>query len=429
MTMTYFTIIFITLLLLHTLTKVYLSVRQIRFVSLHREKVPSAFAQKISLLSHQRASDYTIANQRFHLINIFIDVIVLLGFTLFGGLTWLNTLITEYISSPIWYQIVLVLAVSFIGQLIHLPFSLYRTFVLEQSFGFNRMTPKLFLLDTIKSTIVSLIIMLPLLYIGFTLAESYLYSADGFSVTWWKFALVAGSFFIVVMLLMMLIVPTVIMPLFNKFTPLDHPELQERIQALAQRANFALKALFVMDGSKRSAHGNAFFTGFGKSRRIVFFDTLLEKLSPVEIEAVLAHELGHFKHKHIIKRLGVTFVMVFLFFGVLAYLLDKTWFYAGLGVFPDIGQPPLGIAVVLFSLVLPVFTFWYTPISRYLSRRDEFEADHYAAQQSDAQALISALVKLYDDNASTLTPDPVYSAFYDSHPPASIRIQHLNSLP
>lgn len=414
--MTVFTIIFITLLLIQTLVRTYLSIRQIRFVSQHKGQVPSAFAHKISLTSHQRAADYTIARQRLHLIEIFMDVVVLLGFTLLGGLTALNNFITSHINSPIWYQILLLIAVSIITQLISLPVSIYRTFVLEQSFGFNRMTAGLFIKDLIKETLLGLIISVPLLYALFAFLDKL------YTPYWWIWAWGGFSIF---MLFMMFIGPSVIMPLFNKFTPLDNPELQERIQSLAQRANFALKALFVMDGSKRSAHGNAFFTGFGKNRRIVFFDTLLAKLTPAEIEAVLAHELGHFKHKHILKRLVMMFVMMFLFFAVLGFLLDKSWFYAGLGVFPGISQPIFGIAIVLFMLVVPVVTFLFTPINSWFSRKDEFEADSYAAKQSDANELISALVKLYDDNASTLTPDPVHSAFYDSHPPASIRIEHL----
>lgn len=414
--MTVFTIIFITLLLIQTLVRTYLSIRQIRSVSQHKGQVPTAFAHKISLTSHQRAADYTIARQRLHLIEIFMDVVVLLGFTLLGGLTALNHFIASHINSPIWYQILLLIAVSIITQLISLPISIYRTFVLEQSFGFNRMTAGLFIKDLIKETLLGLIISVPLLYALFAFLDKF------YTPYWWIWAWGGFSIF---MLFMMFIGPSVIMPLFNKFTPLDNPELQERIQSLAQRANFALKALFVMDGSKRSAHGNAFFTGFGKNRRIVFFDTLLAKLTPAEIEAVLAHELGHFKHKHILKRLVMMFVMMFLFFAVLGFLLDKSWFYAGLGVFPGISQPIFGIAIVLFMLVVPVVTFLFTPLNSWFSRKDEFEADSYAAQQSDANELISALVKLYDDNASTLTPDPVHSAFYDSHPPASIRIEHL----
>ncbi len=420
MTITSFTIIFIVLLVSQTLTQFYLSSRQVKAVSLHKDRVPPEFAHKISLTSHQRAAKYTIAHQRVFLLEVLVDVALLLGLTLFGGLTWINTQLSMLISSPIWYQIALVLSVFAISTVISLPFSLYRTFVLEASFGFNRMTPGLFVMDLIKSTLLSLAIMVPLLYGVFVFLENF------YGPNWWIWIWASFIFFTMIL---MFIGPKFIMPLFNKFTPLDNPELQERIQALAKRANFGLKELFVMDGSKRSSHGNAFFTGFGKNRRIVFFDTLLNKLTPPEIEAVLAHELGHFKHKHILKRIVMSVVISFIFFAALDYFMDKTWFYAGLGVFPGIGQPIFGIAIVLFSVViLPIFTFWYTPVSSFLSRKDEFEADRYAASQSNANDLISALVKLYDDNAATLTPDNLHSAFYDSHPPASVRIQHLKTV-
>lgn len=416
MTITSFTIIFIVLLVSQALAQFYLSSRQIKAVSQHKDQVPPEFAHKISLHSHQRAAKYTVARQRIFLLEVLVDVALLLGLTLFGGLTWINTQLSMLISSPIWYQIALVLSIFTISAIISLPFSLYRTFVLETSFGFNRMTPGLFVMDLIKSTLLSLAIMVPLLYGLFVFLENF------YSPNWWIWVWAGFSVFT---LLLMFIGPKFIMPLFNKFTPLDNPELQERIQALAKRADFGLKELFVMDGSKRSSHGNAFFTGFGKNRRIVFFDTLLNKLNPPEIEAVLAHELGHFKHKHILKRMVMSFIISFIFFAILGYLVDKTWFYAGLGVFPGINQPIFGMAIVLFSLILPVFTFWYTPVSSFLSRKDEFEADRYAANQSNAEDLVSALVKLYDDNAATLTPDSLHSTFYDSHPPASIRIQHL----
>lgn len=424
MSITSFTIIFLVLLTAQTLMQFYLSARQVRAVSLHKDEVPAEFAHKISLQSHQRAALYTIERQRLSMLMVFVNVIVTLGFTVFGGLAYLNYHLNLYISSPIWYQIALILSIFAISALVDLPFSWYRTFVIEAKFGFNRMTPKLFIMDLVKANVIGLIIVVPLLYAFFTFVERF------YTPYWWIWAWVAFS---IIMLLLMFIVPKFIMPLFNKFTPLDNPELQERIQALAKRANFGLKELYVMDGSKRSAHGNAFFTGFGRNRRIVFFDTLLNKLTPSEIEAVLAHELGHFKHKHIIKRLIFSLVFSLLFFAALGYLLDKTWFYVGLGAFPDSGipfdpasgEPLFGIAIVLFSIFFPLITFWYTPISSFLSRKDEFEADSYAATQSSATELISALVKLYNDNAATLTPDGLHSAFYDSHPPASIRIQHL----
>ncbi|ETD73076.1 peptidase M48 [Pelistega indica] len=418
MSITSFTIIFIILLLIQTITQLWLSFRQVRYVSLNQDKVPAEFQETISLQSHQRAAKYTIARQRLRMWEILLEAVVLIGFTLFGGLTWLNSFLAEMISSPIWYQVALVIAVFAISSLLSLPFSLYNTFVLEESFGFNRMTVKLFIADFIKSTLLGLIIGIPLLYGLFVFLDNF------YTPYWWIWVWAAFS---VLSLLLMFIVPKFIMPLFNKFTPLDNPDIQQRINHLAQRTDFGLDGLYVMDGSKRSAHGNAYFTGFGKHRRIVFFDTLLNKLTPPEIEAVLAHELGHFKHKHIIKRIILSFTMSFIFFAVLGYLIDKTWFYAGLGVFPGISQPIFGIALVLFSLILPVFTFLYTPISSFFSRKDEFEADRFAVKQTNADNLVSALVKLYNDNASTLTPDPLHSMFYDSHPPASIRIQHLKA--
>ncbi|NEN75498.1 M48 family metallopeptidase [Pelistega sp. NLN82] len=414
--MTTFTLVFIVFLIAQTTTQLYLSTRQIRSVSQHKEAVPAEFAQKINLQSHQRAAQYTIATQRLHMVSVLINVIVLLGFTLFGGLTALNTWLASHISSPVAYQVLLVLAVTFISALIDIPLSIYKTFVIEQSFGFNRMSVGLFIKDLIKSTLISTLFMASLLYLLFTFLKHF------FTPYWWIWAWAGLS---IMMVLLMAIVPKFIMPLFNKFTPLDDPVLKERIQGLAQRANFGLKELYVMDGSKRSSHGNAYFTGFGKNRRIVFFDTLLNKLTPAEVEAVLAHELGHFKHKHVLKRILLTFVMSFIFFALLGYLINQPWFFAGLGVFHHVTQPIFGLAIVLFLLVLPVFMFFYTPIGNLLSRKDEFEADQYAVQQTNAEDLTSALVKLYDDNAATLTPDALHSAFYDSHPPASIRIAHL----
>ena len=350
------------------------------------------------------------------MFEIIFEAIVLIIFTLMGGLTWINRELSNLISSDIWYQVALVMSVFIITDLLSMPFTLYRTFVLEQKFGFNRMTAKLFIMDGIKKLLLSAIIGIPILYGLFSLI-SWLYTPQ-----WWIWAWAALCILSVVF---MYAVPKFIMPLFNKFTPLDNEEVNQRINALAQRANFGLGGLYVMDSSKRSAHGNAFFTGFGKNRRIVFFDTLLNKLNPAEIEAVLAHELGHFKHKHIIKRIILSFVMSFIFFALLGYLINQAWFYAGLGVFPDITRPFFGIALVLLLMVLPVFSFFITPLSSLMSRKDEFEADRYAVQQTNSADLVSALVKLYNDNAATLTPDPMHSRFYDSHPPASIRIQHL----
>ena len=413
-----FTLIFVVLLIAQSLTRLYLSSRQMRYVNSHRGQVPSEFAEKISLHSHQRAADYTVARQKILMLEIVFDAIVLIVLTLMGGLNWINQELSELISADIWYQVALVLSVFMLTDIIGLPFTLYRTFVLEQKFGFNRMTPKLFILDSVKKLVLSLAIGVPILYALFALIN-WLYSPQ-----WWLWAWIALC---ILSIVFMYAIHKFIMPLFNKFTPLENEEINERVNALAQRANFGLGGLYVMDSSKRSAHGNAFFTGFGKNRRIVFFDTLLNKLKPAEIEAVLAHELGHFKHKHIIKRIALTFIMSFIFFALLGYLINQPWFYGGLGVFLQPGRPMFGIALVLLLLVLPVFTFFITPISSFMSRKDEFEADRYAVEQTNSDDLISALVKLYNDNAATLTPDPVHSRFYDSHPPASVRIQHLHA--
>lgn len=413
-----FTLIFIALLMAQSLTRLYLSSRQVRYVSAHKDHVPAEFLEKISLHSHQRAANYTVARQKILMVEIIVDAIVLIVFTLMGGLNWINQELSHLISHDIWYQVALVLSIFFIIDILGLPFTLYRTFVLEQKFGFNRMTPKLFILDSLKKLILSLAIGVPILYALFALIQ-WLYSPQ-----WWLWAWVGLC---VLSIVFMYAIPKFIMPIFNKFTPLENQEINERINALAQRANFGLGGLYVMDSSKRSAHGNAFFTGFGKNRRIVFFDTLLNKLKPAEIEAVLAHELGHFKHKHIIKRILLSFVMSFIFFALLAYLINQAWFYGGLGIFLQPGRPMFGIALVLLLLVLPVFTFFITPITSFMSRKDEFEADRYAVEQTNSEDLVSALVKLYNDNAATLTPDPLHSRFYDSHPPASVRIQHLHA--
>jgi STE24 endopeptidase len=312
-------------------------------------------------------------------------------------------------------QVLLIVVVSVSLGVLGLPFSVYRQFKLEAKFGFNRMTPGLFVADMLKGLLLGALLGLPLLAaVLWLMAEAGSY--------WWLWAWGLWSVF---NLLVLFIFPTWIAPFFNKFTPLTDEKLAVSIRGLAERCGFALNGLFVMDGSKRSAHGNAYFTGFGKARRIVFFDTLLARLTPDEIIAVLAHELGHFKHKHILKRLVFSFVGALFFFAILGWLAGQSWFYTDLGVIPQLGARNDGMALLLFFMVIPVFTFALTPLFSWFSRKDEFQADHFATQQSSAEQLVSALVKLVDDNASTLTPDPVHSAFYDSHPPVSIRIRHL----
>jgi STE24 endopeptidase len=410
-----FTTLFIVFLLIDVVLRIWLSSRQIRHVARHRDAVPAEFADRIGLHSHQRAADYTIAKAQLGIVERLVEAAVLIGLTLMGGLQFLDVVITPLSDNDIARQLLLIGAVLALMGIIGLPFTIWRIFKLEARFGFNRITPRLFMQDCIKTWLLAVILGTPL-----AAGVLWIMGNAGQNWVWWAWAAWVAFNFLILWLF-----PTVIAPLFNKFTPLDNPEIADRIRALAQRCGFELNGLFVMDGSKRSAHGNAYFTGFGKSRRIVFFDTLLARLKPQEIEAVLAHELGHFKHKHVIKRMIISFTMALVFFLVLGWLSTQVWFFVDLGVLPALGRANDGMALILFFLVIPVFTFWIGPLTSWFSRRDEYEADRYAAEQSSAQDLISALVKLYDDNAATLTPDPLHSAFYDSHPGAVERIQHL----
>jgi STE24 endopeptidase len=345
---------------------------------------------------------------------------VLLGFTLFGGLQFWAVTLHRLIGDGMGYQLTLLAAFTVISSLIDLPFDYYRQFVLEEKFGFNKMTIKLFFMDMIKGGLIGAAIGLPLIWVVITLMGKA-------GPMWWLYAWLVWSGF---QLLMMLIFPTWIAPLFNKFTPLENQSLKERIESLMHRVGFASSGLFVMDGSKRSAHGNAYFSGFGATKRIVFFDTLIERLAPEEVEAVLAHELGHFKLKHIVKRMVVMFAVSLGFLALLGYLKEQVWFYTGLGVDPILfASSNNAMALILFILTLPVFTFVLSPLTSISSRKHEFEADAFAVKHTNANDLVSALVKLYEDNASTLTPDPIHSAFYDSHPPAAIHIAHLHAAP
>ncbi len=414
-----FTLLFVTVLTLGVMTRLWLATRQIRHVVRHRGAVPEVFAHRISLTSHQRAADYTVARVRLSIIETIVDAAVLIVLTLMGGLQWLAEWSYTLPGGDIVRQLALIAAVTVILGALGLPFTLWRQFRLEAKFGFNRMSFKLFVADTLKGIVVGTVLGLPLVAVVLWLMQSA-------GTLWWVWAWVVWAIFNLAILWLF---PTVIAPLFNKFTPLADAELTARINALTQRCGFSLNGLFVMDGSKRSAHGNAYFTGFGKAKRIVFFDTLLSRLNADEIEAVLAHELGHFKHRHILRRIVLSFAMSLGFLALLGWLAQRSWFYTGLGVDPNLMGPSNGLALVLFFLVMPVFTFLFTPISSWYSRRDEFQADSFAASQTEASRLVSALVKLYDDNAATLTPDPTHSAFYDSHPPAAIRIGHLNRSP
>ena len=411
-----FSILFVTFFILTMVLRFWLASRQLRHVVAHRGAVPAEFAAKIPLEAHQKAADYTAAKTSFGLLTMFFGSAVLIGFTLLGGLQWLSLALLPVLGAGMAYQLALVVAFTVISGVLDLPFDYYRQFVLEQRFGFNKMSVKLWLLDMLKMGAIGAVIGLPLLWVILTLM-------DKSGPLWWFYTWLVWSGF---QLLMMVLYPTVFAPMFNKFTPLDDASLKSRIEALMARTGFASKGLFMMDGSKRSAHGNAFFSGFGANKRIVFFDTLLARLAPEEIEAVLAHELGHFKLKHIVKRIAVMFVVSLAFLALLGFLKEQPWFYQGLGVDPVPGSGNDAMALILFMLVLPVFTFVLSPLTSISSRKHEFEADAFAAAHTDARDLVSALVKMYEDNASTLTPDPLHSAFYDSHPPASVRIKQLN---
>ena len=415
MPLTTLTFLFVSFLVADLCVRQWLAMRQIRHVARHRDHVPPEFSPRIGLTSHQRAADYTAARVRLGMLERVYDAIILVALTLLGGLQAIDLAVAQVTSNDLLRQLLLLGTVALLLGVLGLPFTLWRQFKLEARFGFNRMTPGLFISDLLKGLSIALVLGIPL-----TAAILWLMASAG--DLWWVWAWGLWTAF---NLLLLFIFPTFIAPLFNKFTPLSDPELASRIKQLAQRCGFALNGLFVMDGSRRSAHGNAYFTGFGKSRRIVFFDTLLARLNADEIEAVLAHELGHFAKRHIIKRIVMSFAAALLFFAVLGWLAQQPWFYEGLGILPRLDGRNDAMALLLFFLVIPVFTFMLTPIASWYSRRDEFEADRYAATQSSSEQLVSALVKLYDDNAATLTPDPVHSAFYDSHPPAAVRIRHL----
>lgn len=415
------TLAFAIALALQLLVQLWLNTRQVRYVAQHRHEVPQSFASHISLAAHQKAADYTLAKARFGLLHMAWGAVILLGWTLLGGLNALQGALLQWMEPGMVQQLVLLAAFAAISGLLDLPFSLYQTFVLEARFGFNKNTPAIWLGDLLKSTLLAAIIGLPIAWI-------ILWFMDATGSLWWLWAWGIWTGF---QLLLMWIFPTYIAPLFNKFEPLADESLKARVTSLMKRCGFAAKGLFVMDGSRRSAHANAYFTGFGASKRVVFYDTLLKQLSPEEVEAVLAHELGHFKHKHITKRMIGMFALSLVGFAVLGWLSQQVWFYTGLGVLPSaalaFGQPSYddALALLLFILALPVFTFWIAPLMAHFSRRDEFEADAYAMQQASGAALASALLKLYEDNASTLTPDPVYARYYYSHPPAVERLARM----
>jgi STE24 endopeptidase len=413
------TLAFAVALVFSLLVKFWLASRQIRHVAQHRQAVPKAFAGRITLAAHQKAADYTLAKGRLGLLEMALSAAVLLGWTLLGGLSALNQWLLAWLGGGMVQQVALLMAFALVGSLIDLPMTLYQTFVLEERFGFNKMTFKLWLADLLKSSVVGVLIGLPIVAL-------ILWVMGAAGSLWWLWA---WGLWMGLNLLLLVIYPTLIAPLFNKFQPLEDETLKLRVTALMQRCGFSAKGLFVMDGSKRSAHANAYFTGFGAAKRVVFYDTLLAKLSAAEVDAVLAHELGHFKHKHIIKRIVSMFAMSLAGFALLGWLAAQAWFYVGLGVMPNMaaGAPNDALALLLFSLSVPVVSFFISPLFAQISRQHEFEADAYAVAQTSGADLSTALLKLYEDNAATLTPDPLYVKFYYSHPPASERLLRMTA--
>lgn len=406
-----FGIVFVAALALATAVRLWLGWRHVSHVMAHREQVPAEFSDQINLPAHQKAADYTGAKTRFGMTGTATDVVIVLALTFGGGLQLLHDVSAAWAPAGIAGGLLLIVLLVIVMTVIEIPFNLYRVFVIEERFGFNKMTVGLFFIDLIKSMLLGACLGLPFVAAILWLMQE----ADAY---WWFYAWI-----IVVLygLFVNFIAPTVIAPIFNKFSPMQDAEIKERVERLLERCRFKVKGLMVMDGSKRSSHGNAYFTGFGSSKRIVFFDTLLDRLNPAEVEAVLAHELGHFKLWHVAKRMVWSFLLSLGFLWLLNFLMRQEWFFQGLNV----ATPSTAMALILFFIVVPQFTFPLQPLGAMYSRKHEFEADRYAAQNASAPDLVSALIKLYKDNAATLTPDPVHSAFYDSHPPALARIARL----
>ena len=403
---------FLAALVAATATRIWLAQRQIRHVRAHRERVPQTFAESIPLTAHQKAADYTVAKARIGIVDFLVEVVVVLVLTLGGGIDALSSMWAAlFAPGSLGHGSALILSVVAIPFIVGLPLSIYRIFVVEQRFGFNRMTVGLFVTDLVKQTLLALALGVPVLL-------TILWLMGRMGTYWWIYVWLVWTAFATVL---MMVFPAFILPLFNKFTPLTEGELAARVGALLERCGFKSRGLFVMDGSKRSSHGNAFFAGFGATKRIVLFDTLVQRLSPSEVEAVLAHELGHYKLHHIAKAVVLNAAVSLIGLWILGQLIDKPWFYSGLGV----TAPSVAAALILFLLVVPQFTFFLHPLMSLYSRKREFEADTYATEHASPNDLVQALVKLYQDNAATLTPDPVHSAFYDSHPPAAIRIARL----
>ena len=409
----FFTFIFLFAILTSIVALLWLNFRQDRAIKISFNEVPEGFTETITLEDHQKAGHYNQAKLLANHFEIILATIVLLIWTLGGAMNWLDAFWHERISDPIWLGTVFILSIMLIASFIDLPFSIYRNFILEEKFGFNRMTIKTFIVDLIKELILTLALGIPLVY-----SILYLMNMNAIGDYWWVYVWVILSIFTITMLW---IYPTFIAPIFNKFKPLENNSLRSRIDNLLNRTGFGSDGIFVMDGSKRSSHGNAYFTGIGRNKRIVFFDTLLKGMEDEEIEAILAHELGHFHHKHVRQRIVSSFIFSLASLALLGYLIKQGWFFHGLGI----SEPSAHTALVLFSLTLPVFSFFITPISNLISRKHEFQADAFAASHTDANDLISSLIKLYRENSSTLSPDKFYSAFHDSHPSAILRIARL----
>ncbi|MEZ5646578.1 MAG: M48 family metallopeptidase [Burkholderiaceae bacterium] len=410
-----FTAVFCAALLASLLVRTLLASRQIRHVARHRDHVPPAFASTVTPQAHRKAADYTIAKARFGLVSSAFETALLLGWTLLGGLHQLNQWLLDWLGGGMVQQLALLGCFALIGGLLTLPLEWWSSFRIEERFGFNRMSLGLWLGDLLKGALVGAVMGLPI-------AALVLWLMGAAGTLWWLWA---WGVWMVFNLLMLVLYPTLIAPMFNKFSPLEDETLKARVTALMQRCGFSAKGLFVMDGSRRSAHANAYFTGFGSAKRVVFFDTLLRQLDPAEVDAVLAHELGHYRRRHIQQRLGLMFGLSLAGFALLGWMSGQAWFYTGLGVHPSMDTPNDALALLLFLLVVPLFTYFLQPLMAQLSRRHEFEADAYAVAQTSGADLASALLKLYKDNASTLTPDPVFARYYYSHPPASERLARL----
>ncbi len=413
MTFNLFTLIFLIAVFSYIITLLWLNVRQSKAIIQSFDEIPSEFSKKITLTEHQKAAEYTQAKLKLNHFEVIFSIAILLLWTLGGGLNYLDNTWQAQTDNVLYTGVGFVVSLMVIGSLIDLPFSVYQTFVLEQKFGFNQTDAKTFIMDLLKGALLMLVIGLPLIY-------TILYLMGAMGEYWWIYAWLVLTVF---SLLMFWLYPTYIAPIFNQFKPLDNVELKNKINNLLKRTGFQSDGIFVMDGSKRSSHGNAYFTGIGKNKRIVFFDTLLKGMNDDEVQAILAHELGHFHHRHIKKHMISSFTISLLGLALLGYLINQDWFFYGLGI----SHPSNHTALILFTLTMPVFSFFIAPVNNYLSRKHEFEADAFAAKHTNADDLVSSLVKLYKDNAATLTPDYLYSAFHDSHPSASIRINQLKT--